>query len=144
MLYLANLICFRPTEDARFIAEQDDDEFKAIGIYDNYNGRSIHSHIWIADGYRPSRVFWWAMHDYPFHQLAVTNIIATVASSNKTALRLVRHLGYKYVAMVPDYYETGDDQMIYVGLEENATHWHKYQDGRAAPPTYLNRQLIVA
>lgn len=144
MFYVANLIGYKPTEDARFLAEMEDQKIRAVGIYDNYNGRSVHSHIWIEPGYRPSRVFWWAMPDYAFMQLAVTNVLATVKSSNKAALKLVKHLGYTFVCEIPDYHETGDAEILFVGTEENATHWHKYRDGRATPPTYSRKQTLVA
>lgn len=144
MRYMANLMGYKPTEDARFISEVEDDVPKAIGIYDNFNGRSVHSHIWLAPGYRPTRMFWWAMHDYPFYKMGATNVLATVKASNKAARKLVNHLGYMFVCEIPDYHETGESEILYVGTEETATHWHKYKDGKIAPPTYARKQTLVA
>ena len=134
--YLAEKMEVSYTENAQIIVECEDDEVIAAGLYDLYNGKSIHSHIWIAKGRHPSRVWWWAMHDYPLWQLGVTNIIATVSSANKEAIKVAEHLGYKLVSMIPDYYPDCSSQLIYVGVEENAVFWHRFKDGRLKPPTY--------
>lgn len=131
------------TNNAQLIAEYDNGHPVAIGIFDQYNGRSIHVHMWIAPGRRPSRVWWWAMHDYPFWKLGITNVVATVSSSNRAIVKLAGHLGAKLVGVVPNYHEDGSDLFIYSGIEEDAPFWQRYGAGRLPPPTY-NRNVAVA
>jgi RimJ/RimL family protein N-acetyltransferase len=117
-----------PTGAAQAIAEFDNKEMIAGALFDDYNGQSIHTHIWIAKGRMASRVWWWAIHDYMFRQLGVVNTIATVKSTNKTSIKVSENLGYKLVATIPNYYPNGEDQLIYLGTEEMARHWPKLQE----------------
>lgn len=128
------------TANAQLIAEYDNGIPVAIGIFDQYNGRSVHVHMWIAYGRRPSRVWYWAMHDYPFWKLGVTTIVATILESNEKMVKLVKHLGGELVGRVPDYGPDGSDLLIYAGVEENMSFWHRYENGRASPPDY-NRNM---
>lgn len=134
--YMAEIAGVGHTNNAILIAEQDDDAVVAIGIFDQFNGRSIHAHIWIAHGRRPSRVWWWAMHDYPYWQLGITNVVATVSSSNTAVIKVVRHLGGRLRGRIRDYHEDGSDLLIFSGTEDDSPFWRKFQNGRASPPNY--------
>ena len=124
------------TSDAQIIMEFEGETPIAGALYDNYNGKSVHVHVWVAKGQRPSRVWWWVAHDYPFNRLAVTNVFATIASSNEDAIRLAEKMGGKVVATLPDYFLTCDDCLMFLGTEETATHWQRYRNGKVSPPTY--------
>ena len=141
--FLADLAGIAFTNNAMLIAEYDNGIPIAVGIFDQFNGRSIHAHMWIATGRRPSRVWYWAMHDYPYWQLGVTNVVATVSAANKAMNKLAIHFGGKLVGTVPDYHVDGSDLLIYSGIEEDAPFWKRYKGGRKSPPTYLHNLQVA-
>jgi hypothetical protein len=114
----------------------------AAALFDNYNDYSIHAHVWIASGHKPSRVWWWAIHHYPLCVLKVNKVYAVIRSTNKRVLRLVESMGFKYVTMVPDYFREGEHCMFFEGTVETAKFWFRYRNG-AAPPKYP-RNAITA
>lgn len=125
---------YSPTEHAQVIFEFVDGMPVAAALYDHYNGKSIHTHIWIEKGKRPSRVWWWVIHDYMFNQLRAKQAVAIIDSSNRKSLKLARHMGYQQVGTIPDYFPNGD-AVILVGIEVTAWHWRRYRNG-APPPKY--------
>lgn len=126
---------YTPTDHARVIFEFDDGMPVAAAMYDHYNGKTIHQHVWIAVDKRPSRVWWWAIHDYTFNQLRAKVCLVMTSSSNRKAIELARHMGYKFAARIPEYYSDGD-AMVFTGTERDATFWKRYRDGKTPPPTY--------
>ena len=87
-------------------------------IYNNYTGVSIMAHM---AGFKPrwlSRSFIWVFFDYPFIQLSVKKILATVSSGNRVALAIDRRLGFKEVARVPEVYRDGDMILLEITLPE--------------------------
>jgi len=123
------------TQSAQVLAEYDDNEPIAIAVFDQYNGKSIHLHVWIAKGRRVSRTFWWAGHDYLFRQLGVEHVYSPVSSFNRSAIKLVENLGYELISTLPDYYSDGSDCLMYHGTEKMATHW-PHLKARATPAIY--------
>lgn len=123
--YLASVIEVAPTPNSVQVSEFDDDVPICGVLFDGYNGQSIHSHIWIAPGRKPSRAWWFAVHDYMFRQCGVKNVIGTVPSSNIAARKLDEHLGYKLQAVIPNYYPNGDDMMLYLCTRETAINWER-------------------
>jgi RimJ/RimL family protein N-acetyltransferase len=122
---LADIMDLVPTEKAICILECEGTEVICGALFDGYNGKTIHGHIWIAEGKQPSRLFWYAIYDYPFRQCGVTNLIGTVVSYNKKAQKLVEHLGFRLNSIVPNYYPNGADMMLYVCTVETAGRWEK-------------------
>lgn len=125
---------YNPTEKAQVIFEFEDGMPVAAALYDHYTGKTIHTHAWIAKNKRPSRVFWWVIHDYTFNQLMAKQAVAMIDASNRKSVHLATSMGYKFVARIPDYYPNGD-AVIFVGTEDSARHWQRYRNG-APPPTY--------
>lgn len=126
MPHLAGAMGLVPTPNAVVVAEFDGTDPIAGAIFDGYNGKSIHSHVWIAPGRRPSRSFWWVCFDYMFTQCGVETVIGTVPSSNKAAQKLDEHLGYVLNSTIPNYYPDGDDCMLYVCTRATAMNWQKF------------------
>lgn len=124
--FLAQAMDLNPTPNAVCVAEFDGAVPIAGAIFDGYNGRAIHSHVWFAPGRRASRSFWYACYDYMFRVCGVQTVIGTVPSSNKAAQKLDEHLGYQLKAVIPNYYPDGDDMMLYVCTPETAIDWHKF------------------
>jgi len=127
MCHLANLLEIAPTPNAVVIAEFDDVVPICGVVFDGYNGKSIHAHIWIAPGRRPSRMWWFAIYDYMFRQCEVTNVIGTVPSSNLAAKKLDEHLGFKLNSVIPNYYPNGDDMLLYICTAESAIDWQRFR-----------------
>lgn len=124
--HAAKAIGIIPTPSSIVIAEFEDITPVAFALYDGFNGTSIHVHLWIAPGRRPSRHFWWATFHYLFGQLKVKNVLGTVPASNLAARRLDEHIGFKQVGYVPGYYPDGDDMILYNLTEEDAPDWMRW------------------
>lgn len=124
--WLASVLEVSPTPNSVCVSEFDGTEPLAGVLFDGYNGKSIHAHIWIAPGKRPSRVWWYAIHDYMFRQCEVENVIGTVPSSNLAARRLDEKLGFHLNSVIPNYYPNGDDMMLYICTPESAIDWRKF------------------
>jgi RimJ/RimL family protein N-acetyltransferase len=60
----------------------------------------------------------WACFDYPFNILKVKVILATVASTNKEALKLDRHLGFVDKAYIEDAHSDGDLAILTMRKEQ--------------------------
>jgi hypothetical protein len=133
----ASLTGYKPASDATAIFEFDNGIPIAGMAYDNYFGYSITNHVWVAQGRRPSRVWWWVVHDYPINQVGVQKVFGVVRSSNKAAQRLVSSAGYKLVGRVPDFYADGEDCLFYEVTADTAVFWQRY--GGAEPPKYGSR-----
>jgi hypothetical protein len=127
---LAGIMDIMPSEKAVCVLECEGTEVICGALFDGFNGQSIHGHIWIADGRQPSRLFWFAIYDYPFRHCGVTNLIGTVMSSNKKSQRLVEHLGFRLKAVISNYYPNGDDMWLYVCKVETAGRWERIRPAR--------------
>ena len=123
--YLAQVMDMVVTANCVCVSEFDDEKPIAGALFEGYNGKAIHSHIWIAPGRRPSRRFWWACFDYMFRQCGVETVIGTVPSSNMAARKLDEHLGYRLNSVVPNYYPNGDDMLLYVCTPATAMDWQR-------------------
>jgi len=125
--YLAGVLEVSPTPNSVCVCEFDDAVPISGVLFDGYNGKSIHAHIWIAPGRKPSRLWWYAIYDYMFRQCKVANVIGTVPSSNKAARRLDEHLGFKLNSIIPNYYPNGDDMLLYICTAETAIDWQRFR-----------------
>lgn len=121
--HLAEMLEVSLTADAVCIAEFEGTSPISGVILDAYNGKSIHAHIWIAPGRKPSRLWYVAVFHYLFEQLKVENIIGTVPSSNKRARKLDEHFGFKLHTSIPNYYENGDDMLLYICTVDSVFDW---------------------
>jgi hypothetical protein len=130
--HLATLLEVNPTAGATCVCEFDDVTPIAGVLFDGYNGASIHAHIWIAPGRKPSRLWWYAIYQYMFEACKVSNVIGTVPASNEAAQKLDEHLGFELKCVVPNYYPNGDAMMIYVCTAETAIDWRRFK------PKWLN------
>ncbi|QQM14860.1 GNAT family N-acetyltransferase [Stenotrophomonas phage BUCT555] len=125
--HVAKVLDFAPSANCSIVSEFDDVNPIAAVVFDNYTGVSAHVHIWVAHDRKPSRMFWWAVYHYAFEQLKCKTVIGTVAANNKEALRLDKHLGFKIVARVPNYFPPDVDMLLHVLEEKDAPNWRKWQ-----------------
>lgn len=108
------------------IAEFDDHNPVAAVLFDGYNGSSVHGHLWIAPDRKAGRKFWWAMFDYCFEQLKVNNVIGTVPATNLAARKLNPRLGFREIAVIPNYYPNNEDMILYRMTPETIPDWRAW------------------
>lgn len=144
LLHLAAMLEVAPTPNAVHISEFEGTTPVCGVLFDGYNGKSIHAHIWIAPGRKPSRMWWFAIYDYMFRQCQVANVIGTVPSSNKAAQRLDEHLGFKLNSIIPNYYPNGDDMLLYICTAESAIDWQKFRPANMQEPYHGKQEESAA
>lgn len=125
--HVAKALNVAVTPLSSIVAEFDGDMPVAALIFDNFTGSAVHTHIWIAEGRKPSRMFWWAIYHYGFVQLGCKAVIGTVPGNNKAALKLNKHLGFVPKLEIPNYLPNGESMVLHVLTEESAPDWRKWQ-----------------
>ena len=95
-------------EDAHYLGQVLDNEIRAVVVYCGFYGKSCMIHVGSVGQHWMTKQFLKEVFNYPFNSLKLKVIIGTVAGSNKKALKLNRHLGFKDVAIIPDAHEDGD------------------------------------
>ncbi len=114
-----------PSAEARVVAQFDDTEVVAFVIFDGFNGQSVHAHICVNEGKKPTRAFWFAVYHYAFEQLGCKNVIGTVPALNTKAQTLNEHLGFRHIGTIPKYYEGDEDLMMFVATTDTIPDWRK-------------------
>lgn len=90
-------------------------------VYKNYTGSSVVAHF---AGFIPAwitRDFLLSCFDYAFSQLDCRVMVGETPSYNIKALALVRRLGLKEVARVPDFFTDGD--LVISALKRQECRW---------------------
>jgi RimJ/RimL family protein N-acetyltransferase len=106
---------------ATFIGQEIDGEIKAVVAFDNILDKSCEMHTAAIVPNWISRDLLWACFDYPFNILKVKVILATVASTNKEALKLDRHLGFVDKAYIEDAHIDGD--LVILAMRRENCQW---------------------
>jgi RimJ/RimL family protein N-acetyltransferase len=106
---------------ATFIGQEIDGEVKAVVAFDNILDKSCEMHTAAIVPNWISRDLLWACFDYPFNILKVKVILATVASTNKEALKLDRHLGFVDKAYIEDAHIDGD--LVILAMRRENCQW---------------------
>jgi len=106
---------------ATFIGQEIDGEVKAVVAFDNILDKSCQMHTAAIVPNWISKDLLWACFDYPFNILKVKVIIATVASTNKEALKLDRHLGFVDKAYIEDAHIDGD--LVILAMRREDCRW---------------------
>lgn len=123
---LANMANMDYTQNAQVIAEMDNGQPIAVALFDLWNGYFMILHLWIKEGCRPSKCFYWAASDYPFAQAGVKKVFINPSSHNRRVLKLAKHMGFKLVARVPDFYADGEDALIHCITREEVTFLRRF------------------
>ena len=89
-----------------------DGELVAGAAYDGWTGPNIFVHQRIIG--KPTRAYWKAVFDYPFNGLGCTRLTGTVDASNKEAIKLNEHLGFKEEGRLKDAAFDGGDVIVHV------------------------------
>jgi RimJ/RimL family protein N-acetyltransferase len=106
---------------ATFIGQEIDGELKAVVAFDNILDKSCQMHTAAIVPNWISKDLLWACFDYPFNILKVKVIIAAVASTNKEALKLDRHLGFLDKAYIEDAHLDGD--LVILAMRRENCRW---------------------
>lgn len=120
---------------ANIIAEIEDGVPIAVILFDDYNHYSMTCHLWIREGKRPSRCFYWAAHDYPFSQAGVEKVFVYPSSRNARVLKMLKH-GWKFVTKIPDFYAEGNDALVYSITQDDAEFLNRF----SKEPRYVGVQ----
>lgn len=99
-----------------------------IGVvgYNGFNGNVCMMHC-AGDGNWISRDFLRQAFAYPFVQLKLSYLFATVAATNHRAMKLNRHLGFEVLHRLPDGWKDGED-MILMRMRRNQCRWIKERE----------------
>lgn len=105
-------------------------DIKWAVVYDHYeSGGSIQIHTAISDPKYVSRQAILAIFEYPFLELGVKKLLATVNSENAAALSLDLRLGFQIETVIKDAYEMGDMYILSMTLDQ--CHWLRgIRDGK--------------
>lgn len=90
----------------------------AAAIFDGFTGPCISMHGRCDNPAKVSRVFWFAIFDYPFNELGVKRLITTVSTANQKALEFDAHLGWKRETTLKDYFTDGDAVVLQMYRED--------------------------
>ena len=106
---------------ATFIGQEVDGAVKAVVAFDNILDKSCEMHTAAIVPNWISKDLLWACFDYPFNILKVKVILASVASTNKEALKLDRHLGFVDKAYIEDAHIDGD--LVILAMRRENCRW---------------------
>ena len=119
--WISGVLGLKFDETTTCIGQKIDGEVKAVIAYTNFQEKSCCMHVAsIQDGWI-SKDLLWAAFDYPFNKLKVKVILATVASTNKEALKLDRHLGFVDKAYIEDAHLDGD--LVILAMRRENCRW---------------------
>ena len=94
--------------DAKYLGTSFNGAVKAVVVYCGFYGKSCNVHVSGDGSHWATRDFLKSVFVLPFKKWNLKVIIGTVAGSNKKALKLDRHLGFREVAVIPDAHNDGD------------------------------------
>lgn len=98
-------------------------------VYDHFTGVSITATIALEPKTTLSRMFLWAIFDYPFNQLGVKKILAYVEESNSKSLTILNRMGFEQEGRIEGVYQGG--AMLILTLTKNTCVWLKrLQNGK--------------
>ena len=89
-----------------------DGELVAGVLYQDYNGANVFMHVASEGAHWLNREFLWFAFYYPFVQMKVKRVTATVKSGNAASLRFVRHLGFTDEFTMVDGAPDGDLEIL--------------------------------
>lgn len=102
-------------------------------MYERFTGRSVFVSLAIDPGCYLDRQFVWAICDYPFNQLGVERVAATITSSNARSIRIAKHIGFVVAASIPDMFYDGD--LLIATIDRSDCKWLGKGHGRKSQNT---------
>ena len=83
-------------------------ELRAVVVYCGFGGKSCVMHIASEGSHWMTKGFLKIAFEYPFKNMGLKVILATISGKNEKSLRLSRHLGFQEVATIADAHNDGD------------------------------------
>ena len=96
------------SEDAHYLGQVSDGQIRAVVVFCGFYGKSCMIHVGAEGQHWMTKDYLKEVFNYTFNKLKLKVIIGTVSGSNKKALKLNRHLGFRDVATIPDAHDDGD------------------------------------
>jgi hypothetical protein len=113
---------FDPERDQCISRITGDGQFLGGTIYTGFNGAVIWCHVAGIEGWTSPELLW-VSFDYPFMQLKVNQILATVSSKNEKMVDLIQRLGFKKIHTIKDGVVGGS--LILYSMSKNQCRWLK-------------------
>lgn len=102
----------RRCEDTKGIAAIHDGSIAAIAIFDTWTTNSCQIHIWINNPFVLKHGFAEEVFDFVFNKGGREVIIGVTPENNHSALKFIKHIGFKEVGRIPDAHEVGIDVIL--------------------------------
>lgn len=116
--WIERILFQRMPAQAQFIGQLKDDRIVAVVAYCNFVQNACSMHIGSVGDHWMSKDLLWAAFDYPFNKLEKKVILVTLEASNKDAVRLNRHLGFREEVVIKDAHENGDLMIMTMRKED--------------------------
>jgi len=100
----------------------DDCEFQAVVLYNNWEERNVSMHIASVSPKWATLGSLRTVFAYPFQELGVHRVTAATRENNAKARSMLARLGYKQEGELRQYYETGESDIIY-GMTRDECRW---------------------
>lgn len=100
-----------------------DNHVKAMIVYCDYTGYSITVHMYAPRVLNRKLVQVGLM--YPFQDLKVTKLYSEFSIKKDQTRRCLEGAGFRYEALIEDFYGEGEDKVIMVATEKDITRWIK-------------------
>ena len=94
--------------DGPAIGNELNGRLRAVVLYCGFSGKSCVMHIASEGQHWMTKGFLKAAFEFPFKNMGLKVILATVSATNEKSLRLSRHLGFQEVATIADAHNDGD------------------------------------
>ena len=119
--WLSRVLGEKLPDNTTCIGQEKDGNLIAVVGYCGVNEKSCVMHNAAIEENWISKDLLWACFDYPFNQLGVKVILATVSSNNEEALKLDRHLGFEDKAYIEDAHIDGD--LVILAMRRENCRW---------------------
>lgn len=107
------------TDKGTAIGQMVDGKLNAGVIYENWNGANLFASI-RGEGNWANRHFLNIIVDYPFNQIGVKRITATVGDHNLKSINLLQRMGFELECKLAEANPIGKDVLIYRLTRERA------------------------
>jgi hypothetical protein len=92
--------------------------------YDGFIGKLCQMHVVKCSDKPAPRKMLWVAFDYPFNQAGMKAVLGVVNSTNESAMRFNKHLGFKEMSRLPDMHDDGGDLILFK-MDKSECKWLK-------------------
>jgi RimJ/RimL family protein N-acetyltransferase len=99
----------------------------AVIGYNGFNGKTCCMHVAGEEGNWMNRELLRMAFEYPFKQLGLNVVMATIAGTNHRSLKLTKHIGFAVAYRIKDGYEQGVDIVLFEMRKETCKFLNKVE-----------------